>query len=164
MCLYLLQKCRHHTGLIQTQYCSGENHIHTHSSKYMHILFCLYWIQKCMYLIQTFLFDVCMCMYLFCTYIQDKSVTMLSVCAQRYIQIQTCRIPDASRPLWPACRLTRPRGRTSPRPGGRRPDRFDRSTHSGVVRVWLRPSRSVIQDDFKFGSHDHGHWHAARVA
>jgi hypothetical protein len=31
----------------------------------------------------------------FCTYIQDKSVTMLSGCAQRYIQIQTCRIPDA---------------------------------------------------------------------
>ena len=65
MSLYLFQEYRHHTGLIQTQYCSCENHIHTHSSKYMHILFCLYWIQTCMYLIQTCLYDVCMCMYLF---------------------------------------------------------------------------------------------------
>ncbi len=30
----------------------------------------------------------------FCTYIQDKSVSMLYVCAQKYIHIQTCRIPD----------------------------------------------------------------------
>ena len=37
----------------------------------------------------------------FCTYIQDKSVTMLSVCAQRYIQIQTCRIPDVPLHLGP---------------------------------------------------------------
>ncbi len=60
-------KYRYHTGLIQTKYCSGENHIkiHTHSSKYMHILFCLYWIQTCIYLIQTCLYDVCMCMYFF---------------------------------------------------------------------------------------------------
>ena len=65
MCLYLFQKCRHHTGSIETQYCSGEIHIHTHSSKYMHILFCLYWIQTCMYQIQTCLYDVCMCMYFF---------------------------------------------------------------------------------------------------
>ena len=65
ICLYLFQKFRHHTGTIQTQYCSGETHIHTHSSKYMHILFCLYWIQTCMYLIQTCLYDVCMCMYFF---------------------------------------------------------------------------------------------------
>jgi hypothetical protein len=34
----------------------------------------------------------------FCTYIQDKSVTMLSVCAQKYIQIQTCRFPDGPGP------------------------------------------------------------------
>jgi hypothetical protein len=33
----------------------------------------------------------------FGTYIQDKSVTILSVCAQRYIQIQTCRIADEGR-------------------------------------------------------------------
>ncbi len=65
MCLYLFQKCRHHTGSIETQYCSGEIHIHTHSSTYMHILFCLYWIQTCMYPIQTCMYDVCMCMYFF---------------------------------------------------------------------------------------------------
>ena len=65
MCLYLFQKCRHHTGSIETQYCSGEIHTHTHSSTYMHILFCLYWIQTCMYPIQTCMYDVCMCMYFF---------------------------------------------------------------------------------------------------
>ena len=54
----------------------------------------------------------------FCTYIQDKSVTIMYVCAQRYIHIQTCRIPDecvASR----VPRLPRPR----PVPPARRPPR-----------------------------------------
>ncbi len=47
----------------------------------------------------------------FCTYIQDKSVTMLSVCAQKYIQIQTCKVPDDLRhsagrcPAAGSCRL-----------------------------------------------------------
>jgi hypothetical protein len=41
----------------------GESH--THSSKDMHILICLYVKQTSMYLIQTCMYDVCMCMNLF---------------------------------------------------------------------------------------------------
>ena len=67
-CMYVLvsiPKMQTSYRLIETQYCSGEIHIHTHSSTYMHILYCLYWIQTCMYQIQTCLYEVCMCMYFF---------------------------------------------------------------------------------------------------
>ena len=44
----------------------------------------------------------------FCQYIQDKSVSMLSVCAQKYIHIQICRIPDGNCKLRPPlCRYKR---------------------------------------------------------
>ena len=96
---------------IQTLYRLNTNTIlflgqsHTCTFKQIHSVLSV--LDTDMYLSNTNMPVWCLYLYVsFCTYIQDKSVAMLSVCAPRYIQIQTCRIPDASPTR--ACTLRRP--------------------------------------------------------
>jgi hypothetical protein len=86
---------------IQTSYRFNTNTIlfqgesHTYTFKQIHAHSVLSVLHTDMYVSNTNMSVWCLYLYVsFCTYIQDKSVTMLSVCAQRYIQIQTCKVPD----------------------------------------------------------------------
>jgi hypothetical protein len=100
-CMYVLVSI----PKMQTSYRLNRNTIlfrwnpHTYTFKHIHAHSVLSVLDTDMYVSNTDMYVWCMYVYVFfCTYIQDKSVTMLSVCAQKYIQIQTCRFPDGS--LW----------------------------------------------------------------
>jgi hypothetical protein len=88
------------TDIIQAQYKQDAVQMRI---RYIHIQAntCTFWVSDLsvcnthMYVSNTDMSVWCLYVYVsFCSYIQDKSVTMLSVCAPKYIHIQTCRIPD----------------------------------------------------------------------
>ncbi len=97
--------------------------------------------------IQTCLFDVCMCMYRFAhTYKINQLVCCLyqTVCAHKYIHIQTCRILDAGPRSGRARQLCPPRapGGGGGHGGGR--GRAQSRRHPGAVPQPPPPGRSSL--------------------